>query len=98
MRKNSPRRRTAAQEELHKAAEEAIAESEKRNAALTEKLAANADAAHERIEAARQDAVSNISGMVEDLAKQAVERLVDTTPETGTVSSAVNAALQERTS
>ncbi len=90
--------RTAAQEELHKAAEEAIAESEKRNAALTEKLAANADAAHERIEAARQDAVSNISGMVEDLAKQAVERLVDTTPETGTVSSAVNAALQERTS
>ena len=89
--------RSAAQEELHKAAEEAMAESDKRNAALTEKLAANADAAHERIEAARKEAVGNISGMVEDIATQAVERLVDTTPESGTVSTAVNTALQERT-
>jgi hypothetical protein len=34
--------------------------------------------------------------MVEDIARQAVERLVETSPDAGTVSSAVNAALQER--
>ncbi len=88
--------RSGAQEELHKAAEEATAEAEKANAELTGKLAANSAAANERIEAARKEAVSNISGMVEDIARQAVERLVDTSPDAGTVSSAVNAALQER--
>lgn len=89
--------RSSAQEELHKAAEEATAEAEKANAALTEKLTANSAAANERIDAARKEAVSNISGMVEDIARQAVERLVDTSPDASSVSSAVNAALEERT-
>lgn len=89
--------RSRAQEELHKAAEAAIAESEKRNTAQSEKLAADADAAQQRINAARQDAVGNISGMVEDIARQAVERLVNTSPDASALSSAVSAALEERT-
>jgi F-type H+-transporting ATPase subunit b len=88
--------RSGAQEELHKAAEEATAEAEKANAELTGKLAANSAAANERIEAARKEAVANITGMVEDIARLAVERLVETSPDAGKVSSAVNAALQER--
>ncbi|MDE0780003.1 MAG: F0F1 ATP synthase subunit B' [Alphaproteobacteria bacterium] len=89
--------RFSAQEELHKAAEEAIAETETRNNALTEKLATNSDTAHQRIDGARKDAIANVSGMVEDIARQAVERLVETTPDSSAVASAVNAALGERT-
>ena len=74
-----------------------MAESEKRNTAQSEKLAADADAAQQRINAARQEAVGNISGMVEDIARQAVERLVNTSPDASAVSSAVSAALEERT-
>lgn len=89
--------RSNAQEELHKAAEAIMAEAEQHNTALTEKLAADSDAAHQRIEGARTEAIAGISGMVEDIARQAVERLVDASPEQATVSSAVNAALGERT-
>ena len=89
--------RASAQEELHKAAEEVIAETEARNNALTETLAANSEAANQRIETARAEAIANVSGMVEDIARQAVERLVEATPDSSTVSSAVNAALEERT-
>jgi F-type H+-transporting ATPase subunit b len=89
--------RSSAQEELHKAAEEAIAETETRNNALTEKLATNSDAAHHRIDGARKDAIANVSGMVEDIARQAVERLVETTPDSSAVTSAVSLALEERT-
>ena len=89
--------RASAQEELHKAAEEVIAETEARNNALTETLAANSDAANQRIETGRAEAIANVSGMVEDIARQAVERLVEATPDSSTVSSAVNAALEERT-
>ena len=89
--------RASAQEELHKAAEEVIAETEARNNALTETLAANSDAANQRIETARAEAIANVSGMVEDIARQAVERLVEATPDSSTVSSAVNVALEERT-
>lgn len=89
--------RTNAQEELHKAAEAIMEEAEQHYAALTEKLAANADAANLRIDGARTEAIAGISGMVEDIARQAVERLIDASPEQATVSSAVNAALGERT-
>jgi F-type H+-transporting ATPase subunit b len=89
--------RANAQEELHKAAEKVIAETEARNNALTETLAANYDAASQRIETAHAEAITNVSEMVEDIARQAVERLVEATPDSSTVSSAVNAALEERT-
>jgi F-type H+-transporting ATPase subunit b len=88
--------RSSAQEELHKAAETANAEAEARNAALTEKLSANADAANARIDDARKAAIGNISDVAEDLARTAVERLVDTTPDPSTVNAAVASALGER--
>ena len=89
--------RSNAQEELHKAAEAVMAEAEQHYASLTEKLSADSDAAHQRIDGARTEAIAGISGMVEDIARQAVERLVDTSPEPASVSSAVNAALEGRT-
>lgn len=88
--------RSSAQDELHKAAEVANAEGETRNTALTEKLSGNAEAANARIEDARKAAIGNISDVAEDLARQAVERLVDTTPDASTVNSAVSSAIGER--
>lgn len=88
--------RANALEELHKAAETANAEAEVRNTALSEKLSANADAANVRIEEARKSAIGNISDVAEDLARTAVERLVDTTPDPSSVNSAVATALGER--
>lgn len=88
--------RAGAQEELHKAAEAAAAEAEKHNAALTERLSGEADAAHKRISDASQAAATNVAGLVEDIASQAVERLIGVSPETDTVRKAVNAAAGER--
>lgn len=88
--------RTSAQEQLHQAAEAASAEAEKRNAALTEKLSNDADAAHKRIEEARATATANIAEMVEDIALQAVERLIGAGPDGAVVRSAVEAAVEER--
>jgi len=73
-----------------------MAEAEQHYPSLTEKLAADADAAHQRIVGERTEAIAGISGMVEDIARQAVERLVDTSPEPESVRSAVNAAFEGR--
>lgn len=89
--------RANAQEQLHQAAEEATEESEKRNAALTEKLSADADAAHARINEARQAAMANVSELVEDIASQAVERLIGVSPDNDTVRKAVENAAGGRT-
>jgi F-type H+-transporting ATPase subunit b len=88
--------RSGAQEQLHLAAVAASAEAEKRNAAMTEKLSADAAAANRRIDEARSAATTNVAEMVEDIAQQAVERLVGTSPDSTTVKGAVAAAVGER--
>ena len=84
--------RAGAQEQLHQAAEAATAEAEKRNAALTEKLSADPDAARQRINGAQQAATANVAELVEDIASQAVKRLIGVTPDSGAVRKAVDDA------
>jgi F-type H+-transporting ATPase subunit b len=88
--------RAGAQEQLHLAAEAATAEAEKHNAALTEKLSADADAARARINDAQQTAAANVADLVEDIASQAVERLIGVTPDSGAVRKAIDDAVGGR--
>src|SRR3546814_224508 len=88
--------RAEAQEELHRAALTAAAEAEQRNTALTETLSQDASAARKRIDEARAAAVSNVSEIAADISRQAVERLIGETPEGGEITTAVDAAVQER--
>lgn len=89
--------RAGAQEQLHQAAEAATAEAEQRNAVLTEKLSADAEAARQRINEAQQAATSNVAELVEDIASQAVERLIGVAPDGGAVRKAVDDAVGGRT-
>jgi len=90
--------RANAHEELHAAATRAAAEADRRNAALAEKLAADAAAARQRIAAESAAAAGNIREIAEDIARQAVERLIGSTPDSDAVKSAVAASVQDRTS
>ena len=84
--------RAGAQEQIHLAAEAATAEADKRNALLTEKLSVDANAAHQRIDDARQAAAANVTELVEDIASQAVQRLIGVTPDDSTIRKAVEDA------
>jgi F-type H+-transporting ATPase subunit b len=88
--------RASAQEQLHQAAEAANAEAEKHNTALTEKLSADADAARKRINEAQQAATANVADLVEDIASEAVERLIGVTPDSGAVRKAIDDAVGGR--
>lgn len=88
--------RARAQEQLHKAAEETQAEAERRNAEMTDRLSADATAARDRIDAARAAAIANISEIANDIAGQAVERLVGESPSAQMTDDAVQASLGER--
>ena len=88
--------RAGAQEQMHLAAEAANAEAEKRNAVLTDKLSADAEAARKRIGAAQQAAAANVTELVEDIASQAVERLIGVTPDSGAVRKAIDDAVGGR--
>lgn len=90
--------RANAHEELHAAATRSAAEAEKQYAALAEKLGAETAAARERIAAESTAAAGNIDEIVKDIARQAVERLIGSTPDAAAVESAVAASVQERTS
>lgn len=90
--------RAKAHEELHAAATQAAAESDKKNAVLAEKLAADAAAARQRIAAESAAAVGNVAEIAVDIARQAVERLIGGTPDSAAVKSAVTASVQDRTS
>ena len=90
--------RANAHEELHAAAMRAAAEADKKNAALAETLAANAAAARERIVAESAAAAGNIAEIAEEIARQAVERLIGSTPDGAAVKSAVAASVQDRSS
>lgn len=88
--------RSNAHEELHSAAVRAAAESEKRNAELAEKLAADGVAARERIAAETAAAKDHVREIAEDIAGDAVARLIGRTPDDQAVSAAVSAAVEER--
>ena len=88
--------RADAQEQLHTAAEAATAEADARNAALAEKLSGDSEAARVRINEAKQVAVGNVSDLVEDIAGQAVKRLIGVTPDSDAVRKAIDAAARER--
>jgi len=88
--------RSKAQEELHSAASQAAAEAEKRNAAMTEKMASEAEAARSRIAEARNTAISSVSDVARDLAAEITERLAGVHPDEASVATAIDAALKER--
>ncbi len=90
--------RANAHEELHAAATRAAAEAEQQNAALAETLAANVAAARERITAESAAAAGNVAEIAEDIARQAVERLIGSVPDGDAVKSAVAASVQDRSS
>lgn len=90
--------RANAHEELHAAATRAAVEAEKQNAALAEKLGADAAAARERIAAESAAAAGNVAEIAEDIARQAVERLIGSAPDSEAVKSAVATSVQDRTS
>lgn len=90
--------RANAHEELHAAATRAAAEADKQNAVLAEKLAADAAAARQRIAAESAAAAGNIAEIAEDIARQAVERLIGNAPDSNAVKSAVAASVRDRTS
>ncbi len=90
--------RANAQQELHNAATQAAAEADKQNAALAEKLAADAAKARERIAAESAAATSNVAEIAEDIARQAVERLIGRTPDGDAIKSAVASSVEDRTS
>jgi F-type H+-transporting ATPase subunit b len=90
--------RANAHEELHSAATRAAAETEKRNAALAEKLAANQAMARERIAAESAAAASHVAEIARDIAGEAVERLIGRAPDSDAVDSAVSASVAEGTS
>jgi len=88
--------RSKANEELHAAATKAAAENDRQNAVLAEKLAADAATARTRIASESAAAVGNVAEIAEDIARQAVERLLGRAPDGTAVKSAVAAAVQER--
>lgn len=90
--------RAHAHEELHAAATRAAAEADKKNAALAEKLATDAAAARQRIAAESAAAAGKIAEIAEDIARQAVERLIGNAPDGDAVISAVAASVRDRTS
>jgi len=88
--------RAKANEELHNTALRAAAESERRNAALGEKLAADAAAARTRIATESAAAVGHVAEIAEDIARQAVERLIGQAPDGSAIKAAVTAAVEDR--
>ncbi len=90
--------RANAHEELHAAATRAAGETEKRNAALAEKLSGDAAAARNRIAAESAAAAGSIAEIAEDIARDAVERLIGRAPDGDAVKAAVSASVEERTS
>lgn len=90
--------RANAHEELHEAATRAAAEADKRNAALADTLASNDATARERIAAESAAAVGNVKEIAEEIAGQAVERLIGRVPDSDAVEAAVTSSLQDRDS
>ena len=88
--------RAKAAEEVHIAREAAAAESAKRNAELSERLAGQISAAEERIHQAREAAIAGLRDVAIVVSGAALERLIGQHVEEGTLTSAVDAVLREQ--
>jgi F-type H+-transporting ATPase subunit b len=88
--------RAKAAEEVGTAREQAAADSAERNAQLGQRLAAEINAAEERIHRAREAAISGLRDVAITVSGAAVERLVGQRVEPKALASAVDAALGAR--
>jgi F-type H+-transporting ATPase subunit b len=88
--------RAKAAEEVWTAREQAAADSAERNAQLGQRLAAEINAAEERIHRAREAAISGLRDVAITVSGAAVERLVGQRVEPKALASAVDAALGAR--
>jgi F-type H+-transporting ATPase subunit b len=87
--------RANAAEVLREAREEAAAESAKQNAELGERLAAEVRAAEERINHAREVAITGLRDVAISVSGAALERLIGQRVDERTLTSAVDAVLRE---
>jgi F-type H+-transporting ATPase subunit b len=87
--------RANAAQVLQEAREEAAAESAKQNAELGERLAAEIRAAEERINHAREVAITGLRDVAISASGAALERLIGQRVEEGILTSAVDAVLRE---
>jgi F-type H+-transporting ATPase subunit b len=87
--------RANAAQVLQEAREEAAAESAKQNSELGERLAAEIRAAEERINHAREVAITGLRDVAISVSGAALERLIGQRIDEGTLTSAVNAVLRE---
>jgi F-type H+-transporting ATPase subunit b len=87
--------RANAAEVLGEAREEAAAESAKQNAELSERLAAEVSAAEERINYAREVAITGLRDVAISVSGAALERLIGQRIDDGALTLAVDAVLRE---
>jgi F-type H+-transporting ATPase subunit b len=88
--------RAEAQRVTHEASETIAADAAQRQEALTAKIKADTDAAEQRIEAARADAIASIQSVSAEVAQAATARLIDTDVASSDAEAAVANALQNR--
>lgn len=88
--------RSKAQAAIREAANEAQTEATDAHQKLGAKLAEQVSEAEERIAAARTEAVGNVKGVAEDLAKAAAEKLLGSSVAAGDAQSAVASVLGNR--
>lgn len=88
--------RAEAQSILREAGDQIAKQSEERHAALSEKLAKDADAAEQRIREAREKAIANIRSVSVEVAEAATARLVGATVSKADAEAAVDAAMKAR--
>jgi F-type H+-transporting ATPase subunit b len=88
--------RAEAQSILRAEAERLAAEATRRQDDLTRKLAADANAAEARIEAARREAVANLQSVAAEVAQAAVGKLLGETVPANAAAAAATRAIEER--
>lgn len=88
--------RAEAQRVIHEASETIAADAAQRQEALTAKIKADTDAAEQRIEASRADAIASIQSVSAEVAQAATARLIDTDVASSDAEAAVANALQNR--
>lgn len=88
--------REKAQAVLRAAAEKSAAEAAERSAALVARLTEESDAAEQRINAARDEALGNVQAVAAEVARAATSRLIDADVPENDAQNAVAAAVRER--
>ena len=88
--------RDRAQGVVRQTAEEMTAAAEAQHQELAAKLAAEVEAAEDRIDAAKTDALANIRQVASEVARAAIQRLIGVEVDPGKADEAVAAVLKER--